>query len=114
MPALHQRETILCIGELKISYHVQLEMNRLTAATLNTVNLAFQKTATLSSTYGGSDYGRMALYAVDGDKQTTDVSRCACADTSVYNWWRVDLGDFYSVGSITLYILNAMSPPGTE
>jgi hypothetical protein len=92
----------------------QLELNQLIAATLNTVNIAFQKTATLSSTYGGDVNGRLARYAVDGDKQTADVSHCACADSSVYNWWQVDLGDFYSVGSITLYILNATSPPGTE
>jgi hypothetical protein len=57
--------------------------------------------------------GRLARYAVDGDNQTTDVSRCACADTSEYNWWQVDLGDFYSVGSITLFILNTTTTPGT-
>jgi hypothetical protein len=63
------------------------------------------KPASLVKTWGGSQYGRLASYAVDGDTSTSDLNRCAMGDDSTNNnWLQVDLGDEYVVTSIKLYV----------
>jgi hypothetical protein len=63
------------------------------------VNVALNKSATQSSTYGGSTYP--ASNAVDGNLGTFNHT---VGDTSDQNpWWRVNLGSMYPLGSVTVY-----------
>ncbi|XP_070537127.1 uncharacterized protein [Ptychodera flava] len=62
-------------------------------------NIAFNKTATQSST----DYGGVASLAVDGDV-TGDFSGGSCTHTVEQTdpWWQVDLAGFYDVDTIVI------------
>ena len=71
-------------------------------------NIAFNKTATQSSTYSGAIGQLVAQFAVDGNLEQI-FTNCPCCALTVTGygiknpWWKVDLEEEYEVKSITIY-----------
>jgi hypothetical protein len=66
-------------------------------------NIALNKSADESLSHGE----QWAMYANDGNFDTSNIAKCAGATTpgdGTVSWWRVDLGNTYYIFNITVYI----------
>ena len=71
-------------------------------------NIALNKRATQSTTFGGAIGAMVAQFAVDGVvTQSIRECKCCAATATGYGlmtpWWKVDLEEEYEVRSVTIY-----------